>query len=82
MPGWPDAGVEGGAVKRYTLLTPGGQRIRLDDGGQAIRLENHQGSFVELAPGRLKVHAETDLELEAPGKNVVIRGQRIDFQRG
>ena len=30
--GSPDAGgVSGTAVKRYALLTPGGQKVRLDD---------------------------------------------------
>jgi phage baseplate assembly protein V len=80
--GWPDTGIEGGAVRRYTLLTPGGQRIRLDDAGQAIRVENELGSFVELAPDKVRLHAATDLELEAPGRKVVIRGQTIDFERG
>ncbi len=80
--GTPDAGIEGGAVKRYTLLTPGGQRIRLDDAGQVIRLENSDGSYVEMSPKLVTVHAARDLHIEAPGKAVVIRGNTIDFQRG
>lgn len=82
MDGWPDAGVEGAAVKRFTWLTPGGQRIRLDDARQAIRVENRGGSFVELSPEKVTVHAATDLQIEAPGHSLVIRGQKIDFQRG
>jgi phage baseplate assembly protein gpV/phage protein D len=79
----PDAaGIEGGAVRRYTLLTPGGQRIRLDDGQQTVRLENSSGSFYELSPHKVRVHAATDLEIEAPGQRVVIRGKNIDFERG
>lgn len=80
--GTPDTGIEAGAVKRYTLLTPGGQRVRLDDAGQVIRLENSDGSFVELSPEKVSVHAARDLEIEAPGKAIVIRGNTIDFQRG
>jgi phage gp45-like len=80
--GTPDAGIEQGSVKRYTLLTPGGQRIKLDDTGQVIRLENSDGSFVELSPEKVSVHAARDLEIEAPGKAIVIRGNTIDFQRG
>lgn len=80
--GTPDAGIESGAVKRYTLLTPGGQRVKLDDSGQVIRLENSDGSFVELSPEKVSVHAARDLEIEAPGKAIVIRGNTIDFQRG
>lgn len=80
--GTPDAGIESGAVRRYTLLTPGGQRVKLDDAGQVIRLENSDGSFVELSPEKVSVHAARDLEIEAPGKAIVIRGNTIDFQRG
>jgi phage baseplate assembly protein gpV/phage protein D len=79
--GWPDTGVDGAAVKRFTWLTPGGQRIRLDDARQAVRVENQGGSFVELSPEKVKVHAAVDLEIEAPGHSVVIRGRKIDFQR-
>lgn len=80
--GTPDAGIVEGAVRRYTLLTPGNQRVTLDDSGQVIRLENSDGSFVELAPQKVRVHAARDLEIEAPGKAIVIRGNTIDFQRG
>ncbi|MBO0777702.1 MAG: phage baseplate assembly protein V [Ktedonobacteraceae bacterium] len=78
----PDVGIDNGAVQRYTLLTPGGQRIRLDDGQQTIRLENSSGSYYELSPHKVHVHAAVDLEIEAPGHRVVIRAQNIDFERG
>ena len=79
--GMPDSGVEGGATKRYTLLTEGGHRIRLDDANRTVRLEDSTGSYVELTPSVVRVHAAVDMVLEAPGKSVVIRGQAIDFQR-
>jgi phage baseplate assembly protein gpV len=79
--GPPDAGLEDGAVRRYTLLTPGGQRLRLDDDRQLVRIENSDGSYLELAPDRVRLHARRDLEIEAPGRAVVIRGQSIDFER-
>jgi phage protein D/phage baseplate assembly protein gpV len=94
----PDAGVEDGAVRRYTLVTPGGQRVQLDDAKETVRVENSDGnflqlspkevrvgdsngSFIELTPSRCYIHAETRLEIEAPGQSVVIRGQSIDFER-
>ena len=80
--GTPDVGIEDGAVRRYTLLTPGGQRVRLDDSGQVIRLENSDGSSIELSPEKVRIHAARDLEIEAPGKAIVIRGNTIDFQQG
>ncbi len=78
----PDVGIDAGAVQRYTLLTPGGQRIRLDDGQKTIRLENSSGSYYELSPQRVRVHAAADLLIEAPGQHIVIRGQNIDFEKG
>lgn len=77
-----DPGEQGGSIRRFTILTPGGQRIRLDDGRGAIRLENRDGSFIELSPGKVRLHADTDLEIEAPGRSITIRGSRIDFERG
>lgn len=80
--GTPDSGIEGGAVQRYSLLTPGGQRVTLDDSRGTIRLENRDGSFVEMTPERVHIHAAVDLEIEAPGRAIVVRGDTIDFQRG
>jgi phage protein D/phage baseplate assembly protein gpV len=81
MQGPPDSGVEGGAVRRYTLRTPGGQQVVLDDAKRTVRLSDRTGNRVELSPSRLRVHAAVDLEIEAPGKAVTIRGETIDFER-
>jgi phage baseplate assembly protein gpV len=80
--GPPDAGVDGESVRRYTLLTGKGQKVQLDDTAGTIRLENLGGSYVELSPDKVLIHAATDLDLEAPGRAVVIRGSSIDFQKG
>lgn len=82
MAGPPDSGVEDGAVRRYTLQTPGGQRIQLDDTNNVARFENSQGSYVELTPEKVHLHAAADLEIEAPGRAVLIRGDSIDFEQG
>jgi phage protein D/phage baseplate assembly protein gpV len=79
--GPPDGGgVQGGTVERYSFLTPGGQVVKLDDRKKAVRLENSDGSFVELTEKAARVHAAGDLTLEA-GKSVLIRGQAIRFER-
>jgi uncharacterized protein involved in type VI secretion and phage assembly len=80
--GPPDAGVEERAVRRYTFLTPGGQRVRLDDAQQSIRLENSDGSSLELSPQRVVLHANVDMQIEAPGRALTIRAATIDFERG
>jgi uncharacterized protein involved in type VI secretion and phage assembly len=53
--GPPDAGVEDGAVRRYTFTTPGAQRIRLDDGKETIQIENSNGDFIRLAPDEVRM---------------------------
>ncbi len=80
--GPPDGGVENRSVKRFTCLTPGGQRLRFDDSKKTIRLENTDGSFVELGPDKVIFHAKADLEIEAPGRTVTVRGQTINFEQG
>lgn len=78
----PDVGIDGGAVRRYTLLTPGGQRVLLDDGKKTLRLENSDGSYYELGEHKVRLHAAVDLEIEAPGQKIVMRARNIDFERG
>jgi phage baseplate assembly protein gpV/phage protein D len=46
----PDSGVEAGAVRRFTLLTAGGQRLLLDDVQETLRVECSDGSFLQLSP--------------------------------
>jgi phage baseplate assembly protein gpV len=76
-----DPGVDGNAVKRYSLRTPQGHLIRLDDEHHIIRVEHSQGSFVEMTPDKVTVHAAGDLELSAPGKKIVVEGAAIDFRK-
>lgn len=76
-----DWGVDESAVKRYTLRTPGGQRVRLDDTKQVIRFENSDGSYLEMSPEKVTLHSQRDLEIEAPGRSIVIRARDVDFQR-
>jgi phage protein D/phage baseplate assembly protein gpV len=80
--GPPDSGVEDGVVRRYSVTTAGGQRMRFDDAGALLRLENKAGSFVELGPKKTVVHSSTDFEIDAPGSSIVIRGKAIDFVQG
>ena len=77
----PDPGVQGGAVKRYTLRTPGGSYLQFDDGSNKVRLQDQQGSYLEMSPNLVLLHSVTALEIEAPGKPVTIRGQSVDFER-
>lgn len=76
-----DDGVEDGTVRRYTLRTPEGQTVRLDDEAGTFHLENGSGSRLEVGPDRAVLHAATGLVIEAPGNRISIRGGSIDFSR-
>ena len=76
-----DYGVEGSSIQRFILGTPGGQKIKLDDTGASIRLENKGGSFLEFSPQKAHLHSVVDLEIDAPGRKVVIKGKTIDFRQ-
>jgi phage protein D/phage baseplate assembly protein gpV len=77
----PDWGIDAGAVRRYTFRTPAGQQVRLDDSRNLIRMENSDGSYIEMSPEKVFIHAQADLVIDAPGRSVLIRGQVIDFER-
>ncbi len=77
----PDWGLDQGRVCRYTFVSPGQQQIQIDDTQGKVRLENVTGSYVELRPECSVVHAQGDLQLEAPNHTVWIRGQSIEFER-
>jgi phage baseplate assembly protein gpV len=79
--GLADDLVRRGSIQGYSFLTPGGQRIRLDDARGAVRVQNRGGSYLDLAPGKVVLHCATDLEIRAPGRKVVVGGESIDFQR-
>jgi phage baseplate assembly protein gpV len=78
----PDPGIDGGRVKRFSFLTPNGQKLQLDDTRDSIRIENKQGSFIEMLPDKMHLHAASDLVVEAPSKRITIRGRFIDFEKG
>jgi phage baseplate assembly protein gpV len=74
-----DAGIDGGAVKRWSVLTPGGQRVILDDTLGRVVVANRDGSSVVLAPDKVTVHAACDLVIQAPGKTMTLRANKIDL---
>jgi len=55
----------------YIVVSPGRARIA-----------NSAGSYVDLTRKRVRVHAEADLEIEAPGRALVFRSASVDFQTG
>ena len=80
--GMPDTGIEGGAVKRFTLLTPGSQRMVLDDSRGQLRMENQAGCYLEFLPSGATFSAAGDMAISAPGKRIVIEAAEIEFRRG
>jgi phage baseplate assembly protein gpV len=76
----PDPGVAGGRVRRWTRRPADGQSIVVDDGAHSVRVENRAGSYVELTPDVMRLHAETDLVIDAPGHAMTVRAASIDFE--
>lgn len=76
-----DWGIEENRVKRFRLQTSGNQKIIFDDVNQLLRMENSDGSFVEMSPEKVMLHASRDLEIAAPGRAILIRGKTIDFEK-
>lgn len=74
---WGESGLPAG----FSFLSPGGQRIHLDDTAQRLRLESADGSCLELAPGRTLLQSSGPMTLEAPGQRLTLRAQFIDFER-
>jgi hypothetical protein len=74
-----DPGVDGGGVRRWSLRTSDGQSVVVDDDKHSIRLENKKGSYVELKPDHVTLHAKADLTIEAPGHAMTLRASTVDF---
>lgn len=75
-----DSGVEGGRVRRFQFRA-GEQMLTLDEKQGRVRLENEEGSFIEMTPKGMTVHSEGHLSLEAPGKRLRLRASRIDMEK-
>jgi hypothetical protein len=66
--------------KSARVENSGGCYMELSPG--RARIADSHGSYVQLTSEQVRVHANTDLELEAPGKTVTIRGAKVDFKEG
>lgn len=73
----PDnGGVEGGAVRRFHFLTPGGQLLRLDDEAKSARLESSGGNFLQLSPGLVRAGNGDGSYLELSSRGVRLHAAR------
>ena len=70
-----------GKSASFCFLSPGGQRVRLDDHNNSVRIENRDGSVLQMSPDAVTLHAAADLTIEAPGRSIRIRAQFVDFER-
>lgn len=73
--GPPDDGIDDGEIRRFTLVTPGGQRLRLDDTKKRVLLENNGGNRLELSPGRARIRNGSGSYVELAGKRVVVHAE-------
>ncbi len=75
-----DPGIVDAATRRFTLLSAAGHKVRLDDHDKSIRIQDATGSYLELTPKKVTLHAEVDLEISAPGRQVAIKAKAVDFE--
>lgn len=61
----------------FTIETPGGGLVRVDDDARTLELNDQNGNSVTMDSSTLKISAAADLEIEATG-NVTIKGVNID----
>jgi phage baseplate assembly protein gpV len=80
--GLPDTGIENGAVVRFSLRTPGGHKIELDDAKKCLRFTASGGSYLELGPEQLTLHSATGLLIDASGQALAMKADKIDMRRG
>ena len=45
-------------------------------------IENSDGSYIELSPEKVMLHSQCDLQIEAPGRSLLIKANKVDFQQG
>ena len=77
----PDAGVEDGAVRRYTLVTPGGQRVQLDDAQETVRVENSNGDFLQLSPDEVRLGDSNGSLIElTPSRCYIHAAARLEIE--
>lgn len=60
------------------IETQSGHSIQMTP--EEIGISRNNGSFVTLKDDRVKIHSETDLDIEAPGSTITFRGKKIDFE--
>lgn len=72
--------VAGDHVRRWAIQGANGQRLLLDAEGKRLRIEGHNGSYVELGNDVATISAVTDLVVEAPGKSLTFKAKSVDFE--
>ena len=77
-----DWGIQDGRVKGYKLQTSGNQTVTLNDETETLKIENSDGSFVQMSPNKFVLHSNQKLEIRAPEQEIVIKGKTIDFEKG
>ncbi len=70
-----------GRSRRYVTRLPGGGHLLIDDQDDTVRVGNGAGSLLELRPDGVRLYAEADLVIDAPGRRVRIRADAIDMER-
>lgn len=80
--GQPETAVSGSRVRRAGWIAPGGHRLWFDDAEGQVLLEHHGGQRLTLDGKGVRLHADGNLLIDAPGSTITLRAARIDFEKG
>jgi phage baseplate assembly protein V len=76
----PQDPIAGDRVRRWAIQAANGQQLLFDADAKRLRLEGHNGSYVEFGDDLASLSAATDLVIEAPGKTLTIKAKAVDFE--
>ncbi|MGR9115881.1 MAG: phage baseplate assembly protein V [Gammaproteobacteria bacterium] len=63
-----------------SLVNRNGCSVELS--GDTIKLETSEGHSLEMDDQILRIHAQTDCCIEAPGQTLTLKAEKINFERG
>lgn len=68
-------------AEERTVTVDNGEHATIRLAPRALEIRHRSGSAVQLTDRKMSIHAESDLEIEAPGKTITIRAKSIEFEQ-
>jgi len=71
----PESGVIDGKIQCYTIKTPGGQVVQLNDDKNSLTVKNAKGTSIRLSPGVVKITNQDGSYLRMTSKKVCLHSK-------